>query len=124
MAEARRARAERRTARVAHAAPSGPSDACRLPSPMMNAAMGPDAQEQKGSSQPITEHRDIRTATPSLVRGSGATSHARPEMPHGRHALAMAIELLCYQPALDRHHDWLKRIEDLVATAGHSAALS
>ncbi|KAE8774480.1 hypothetical protein D1007_53140 [Hordeum vulgare] len=79
----------------------------RSPSPVVNAAMGLDAQEQQGSSQPVTEHPDGRTATPSIARASGVASHARPEMPHGRRVLAMATELLCYRPAPDRHNDWL-----------------
>ncbi|KAE8787746.1 hypothetical protein D1007_38211 [Hordeum vulgare] len=86
--------------------------------------MVPKAQEQQGSSQPATEHCDGRTATPSLLRASGATSHARPEMPHGRRALAMATEQLRYRSAPDRHHDWLQHIEELVATAGDSTMLS
>ncbi|KAE8774429.1 hypothetical protein D1007_53201 [Hordeum vulgare] len=123
MGDARRARAEHRTARIAQT-PAGPASARRSPSPVMDAATGPDAQEQHDSSQPVTEHHDGRTATPSLVRGSGATSHARPEVPHGRRVLTMATELLRYRPAPDRHHDWLQRIEELVAAAGDSVALS
>ncbi|KAE8818724.1 hypothetical protein D1007_03543 [Hordeum vulgare] len=84
---------------------------------MENAATGPDAQEQQGSSQPATEQADDRTATPSLVRASWSASGVRPEMPQGRRALAMATELLRYRPAPDRHNDWLKRIEELVAAA-------
>ncbi|KAE8776973.1 hypothetical protein D1007_50335 [Hordeum vulgare] len=124
MADARRARAERLVARVAQTVPAGPACTRRSPSPVLNAATGPDAQEQEGSSQPATEHRDGRTATPSLVRGSGATSHARPEMPHGRCTLAMATDLLRYRPTSDHHYDCLHRIEELVAAAGDSMALS
>ncbi|KAE8809847.1 Puromycin-sensitive aminopeptidase [Hordeum vulgare] len=104
--------------------PAGPVGACRSPPPVVNASTGPNAQEQQGSSQPATEHPDGHTATPSLVRASGSASHARLEMPHGRHALAMAIELLRYQPAPDRHNDWLQRIEELVSAAGDSTSLS
>ncbi|KAE8813973.1 hypothetical protein D1007_08895 [Hordeum vulgare] len=107
MADARRARAERRATRVAQTEPVGPTGARRSPSPMANAATGPDVQEQQGSSQSATEQPDGRTATPSLVRDSGSASCARPEMLHGRHALAMATELLRYRPAPDRHNEWL-----------------
>ncbi|KAE8811867.1 hypothetical protein D1007_11285 [Hordeum vulgare] len=95
-----------------------------LPSPMVNAATGPDAQEQQGSSKTATEQPDGRTATPSLVRASWSASRARLEIPHGRRALAMAAELLRYRPAPDRHNDWLQRIEELIAAAGDPAALS
>ncbi|KAE8784148.1 hypothetical protein D1007_42320 [Hordeum vulgare] len=94
------------------------------PSPVVNAATGPEVQEQQGSSQPVTELVDGRTATPSLVRPSGSVSRARPEMPHGRCALAMATELLCYPPAPDRHDDWLHRIEEFITAAGDSTTLS
>ncbi|KAE8797593.1 hypothetical protein D1007_27248 [Hordeum vulgare] len=124
MADACRARAERRAARIAQTAPAGPAGAHRSPSPVMNAATGPDAQEQQGSSLPVTEHRYSRTATPSLVRGSRATLHARADMSHGRRVLAMATELLRYRPAPDHHHDWLQRIEEHVAAAGDSTSLS
>ncbi|KAE8794603.1 hypothetical protein D1007_30642 [Hordeum vulgare] len=124
MADARPPRAECRAARVAQTAPAGPTGARRSPSPVVNVATGPDAQERQGSSQSATEHRDGRTATLSLVRASKVISHARPEMPHGWRALAMAIELIRYRPTIDRHHDWLQRIEELVAVAGDSTALS
>ncbi|KAE8799272.1 hypothetical protein D1007_25401 [Hordeum vulgare] len=105
MADARRARTECRATCVAQMAPAGPAGARRSPSPVVNAATGPDAQEQQGSSQPTIEHHDGRTATLSLVWASRATSHARPEMPHGRRALSMAAELLRYRSALDHHND-------------------
>ncbi|KAE8793869.1 hypothetical protein D1007_31458 [Hordeum vulgare] len=124
MADARRPCVEHRATRVAHTEPAGLAGACRSPSPVVNAARGPDAQEQQGSSQPATEHPDGRTATPSLVRAFESASRARPEMPHGRRAVAMATELLRYRPTPDCHNDWLQRIEELVATAGDSAALS
>ncbi|KAE8803901.1 hypothetical protein D1007_20161 [Hordeum vulgare] len=82
---------------------------------MANTATGPDTQEQQRSSQPATEQADGRTATPSLVRSSRSASRTRSEMPHGRRGLAMATELLRYQPAPDYHNDWLQRIEELVA---------
>ncbi|KAE8807228.1 hypothetical protein D1007_16544 [Hordeum vulgare] len=106
MADARRARAERCAARVAQTAPGGPAGARRSPSPVMNTATGPDAQEQQGSSQSVTQHRDGRdghNATPSLIRGSW--SALQPKMPHSQRALAMATEQLRYQTAPDRHHD-------------------
>ncbi|KAE8817877.1 hypothetical protein D1007_04502 [Hordeum vulgare] len=96
----------------------GPAGMRRSPSPT-----GPEVQEEQGSSQPATEHPDDHTTTFSLVRASTSASRARPEMPHGRRALAMATELLRYGPAHDRHDDWLQRIEELVAAAGDSAAL-
>ncbi|KAE8818662.1 hypothetical protein D1007_03475 [Hordeum vulgare] len=101
MADACWARDERRTTRVAQTAPVGPAGARRSPSPMANAATGPDAQEQQGSSQRATEQADDCTATPSLVQASGSASRARPEMPHGQRVLVMASELLCYRPAPD-----------------------
>ncbi|KAE8787394.1 hypothetical protein D1007_38667 [Hordeum vulgare] len=91
---------------------------------MVNAATGPEVQEQQGSSQPVTEPVDGRTTTPSLARPSASTSRARPKMPHGRHALAMATELLRYRPAPDRHDDWIECIEELITAAGDSATLS
>ncbi|KAE8819515.1 hypothetical protein D1007_02498 [Hordeum vulgare] len=124
MADARRARAEHRATRVAQTMPVGPYSARWSPSPMANATMGTDAQERQGSSQLATEQADDRTTTPSLVRASGLASRARSEMPHGRRAPAMATELLRNWPALDRHNDWLQRIEELVATAGDSATFS
>ncbi|KAE8809712.1 hypothetical protein D1007_13601 [Hordeum vulgare] len=72
----------------------------------------------------MIEPVDGRTATPSLARPSGSASPARPEMPHGLRALAMATELLRYRPGPDRHNDWLHRIEELITAAGNSAALS
>ncbi|KAE8797378.1 hypothetical protein D1007_27486 [Hordeum vulgare] len=91
---------------------------------MVNAASGLEVQEQQGSSQPVTEPVDVRTATPSLARPSGSASRARPEVPHGWRVLAMATELLRYRPAPDRHDEWLQRIKELITTSGDSAALS
>ncbi|KAE8787133.1 hypothetical protein D1007_38909 [Hordeum vulgare] len=119
MGDARRVRSEHRTTRIAQTAPVGADGTRRLPSPVANAATNPE-----GSFQPVIEQADGRTATPSLARPSGSASHARPEMPHGRCALAMATELLRYRPAPDCHDDWLQRIEELNAVAGDSAALS
>ncbi|KAE8821215.1 hypothetical protein D1007_00843 [Hordeum vulgare] len=107
MADARWDRAERRATHVAQTAPMGPADARRSPSPVVNAAMGPVAQELQGSSQSVTEHPDGRTATPSLIRASGSASRIRPERPHGWRVLAIATELLHYWPTPDRHNDWL-----------------
>ncbi|KAE8788641.1 hypothetical protein D1007_37207 [Hordeum vulgare] len=107
MPDARRARTERRTACIAKTTPTGPAGERWSPSPVVNAAMRPDAQEQQGSSEPATEHPDGRTATPSLVRAFGSASRARPDEPHGQHALAMAAELLRYRSAPDRNDDWL-----------------
>ncbi|KAE8783127.1 hypothetical protein D1007_43457 [Hordeum vulgare] len=105
-------------------APVGPAGMCRSPSPMANVAMVPDAQEEQGSSQPATEQTDGRNATPSLVRASGSATRARPEMPHGRHALALATELLPYRPAPKRHNNRLQRIEEVVFAAGDPATFS
>ncbi|KAE8776009.1 hypothetical protein D1007_51425 [Hordeum vulgare] len=124
MDDARLASAERRATCVAQMAPAGPARVHQSPSPVVNAATGPNAQEQQRSSQPATEHPDGSTATPSLVRASGSASRAWPEMSHGQHALAMATMLLHYRPAPDRHNDWLQRIEELVAAAGDSMVLS
>ncbi|KAE8777323.1 hypothetical protein D1007_49931 [Hordeum vulgare] len=124
MADARRARAERRGTRVVQTVPASPAGAHRSPSPMVNAATGPDAQGQQGCSQPAIEHPDGRTATPSLVQASRSASRARSEMLHGRRVLAMATELFRYRPTLDRHNDWLQRIEEMVTPAGDSAAFS
>ncbi|KAE8787669.1 hypothetical protein D1007_38372 [Hordeum vulgare] len=124
MADARRVCAERRATRIAQTAHVSVTDARRSPSPVVKAANGPEAQEKQGSSQPPTEHVDNRTAIPSLVGPSGWASRTQPELPHGHHALAMAIELLRYQPARDRHDDWLHHIKQLIAVAGDSATLS
>ncbi|KAE8769650.1 hypothetical protein D1007_58729 [Hordeum vulgare] len=124
MADARRAHAEHHATRVSHTALGGPAGARRSPSPMVNAASGPEVQEQQGSSQPATEHPDGRAATPSLARASMSASHARPEVPHGQRVLTMATELLRYRPAPDRLNKWLHRIEELVAAVGDSVALS
>ncbi|KAE8785703.1 hypothetical protein D1007_40552 [Hordeum vulgare] len=124
MADTRRVRAELRATRIARTAPVGAAGARRSSSPVVNAATSPEAQEQQGSSQPPDEHVNGRTAMPSLDRPSGSASRTRPEMPHGRRALAMATELLRYWPAPDCHDEWLHRIEDLIAAARGSAALS
>ncbi|KAE8811434.1 hypothetical protein D1007_11819 [Hordeum vulgare] len=120
MADARPVRTERHATRVAKTAPVGAAGARRSPSPMVNAATGPEVQEQQGSSHPVTEQADGYTTTPLLTRSSGSASHVRPEMPHGRCGLAMATELLRYRPAPDRHDDWLQRIEELIVVAGDS----
>ncbi|KAE8820098.1 hypothetical protein D1007_01797 [Hordeum vulgare] len=124
MADARRVCVECRATHIAQTAPIGAGDAHRSPLPMVNAATGPEAQEQQCSSQPATEQVDGRTATPSLARPSGSASRARLEMPHGRRALAMATELLRCRPAPGHHDDWLHRIKELIVTAGDSATLS
>ncbi|KAE8810857.1 hypothetical protein D1007_12353 [Hordeum vulgare] len=105
MADARRVRAERCATRIAQTAHVGAAGAHPSLSPMVNAATGPEVQEQQGSSQLVTEQVDGRTATLSLAWPSGSASHARPEMPHGRRMLAMSTELLHYRPARDRHDD-------------------
>ncbi|KAE8817744.1 hypothetical protein D1007_04606 [Hordeum vulgare] len=124
MNDACRVRAERRATRIAQTAPVGAASTRRSPSPVVNATTGPKAQEQQGSFQLLTEHVHGRIATPSLATPSGSTSCAQPEIPHDRCVLAMATELLRYQPAPDRHDDWLHRTEELIAAAGDSAVLS
>ncbi|KAE8775650.1 hypothetical protein D1007_51820 [Hordeum vulgare] len=105
MADAIQVHAEHRATRVAQTTPVGPVGARRSPSPLVNVATGSDAPEQQGSSQPATERPDGFTATPSRVQSSRSASRAQPEMPHGWCMLAMATELLRYQPAPDRHND-------------------
>ncbi|KAE8794298.1 hypothetical protein D1007_31018 [Hordeum vulgare] len=107
MTEAHWARVERRTTRVAQTAPVGLAGACRSPSPMANAATGPDIQKQQGSSQLATEQHDGRVVTPLLIRASRSASRARSEMLHGRRALSMATEVLHYRHAPDLNNDWL-----------------
>ncbi|KAE8776023.1 hypothetical protein D1007_51410 [Hordeum vulgare] len=107
MADACGARAERCATHVAQTAPVGAASAHRSPSPVANAATCPEVQEQQGSSQPVTEQADGHTTTLSLVRASRSASRARPEAPHGWRALAMDTEVLRYQPAPNRHNDWL-----------------
>ncbi|KAE8794600.1 hypothetical protein D1007_30639 [Hordeum vulgare] len=107
MADSRHSRAECYATRVAQMAPAGPAGARWSSSTVVNAVTGPDAREKHGSSQTVTKHPDGRTATPSLARASKAASQARPEIPHNRHTLAMATELLRYQPTPDHHDDWL-----------------
>ncbi|KAE8782601.1 hypothetical protein D1007_43993 [Hordeum vulgare] len=124
MADARRARAKRRATCVAHTAPLGPAGARWSPSPMVNAATCPDAQEHQGSSRPTIEQPDGRTATSSLVEASWSASRTRPEMLHGRRALVMAVELLRYWLAPDRHNDWPEGIEELVTATSDPTALS
>ncbi|KAE8792872.1 hypothetical protein D1007_32565 [Hordeum vulgare] len=124
MGDARRVRVERRTTRIAQTALVGAAGARWSLLPMVNAAAGPEVQEQQGSSQPMTEPVDGRTSTPSLARPSGSASRARSDMPHLWRAIAMATELLRYRHAPDRHDDWLHRIEELITAVGDSAALS
>ncbi|KAE8806331.1 hypothetical protein D1007_17486 [Hordeum vulgare] len=124
MADGRRARAEHRATRVTQTTTVGAAGARRSPLSVVNAASGLKVQEQQGSSQPVTEQADGRSTTPSLLRASRSVSRARPEVPHGRCTLAMATELLRYQPAPDRQNDSLQHIEELVAAAGDSAVLS
>ncbi|KAE8784134.1 hypothetical protein D1007_42306 [Hordeum vulgare] len=117
MADYCRAHAERRATRVSQTAPVGPASAHRSPSPMVNAAAGPDAQEQQCSSHSATEQTDGRTTTLPLIRASGSALH-------GRHALSMATELLRYRLAPDHHKDWIQCIEELVAAASDPAVFS
>ncbi|KAE8783123.1 hypothetical protein D1007_43453 [Hordeum vulgare] len=74
MADARRVHMEHRATRIAEIAPVDDAGTRWSPSPVVNAATGPEVEEHQGSSQPVTEPVDGRTATPSLGRPSG--SHA------------------------------------------------
>ena len=97
MADARRARAERRAAlatRVAHTAPVG-GPPRRSPSPATNAATGPVGNKQQASSMHPSVRQDGRTATPSLTP-AGSSSHARRPPMDARAALLMAHELMHY----------------------------
>ncbi|KAE8812640.1 hypothetical protein D1007_10341 [Hordeum vulgare] len=124
MANARRVHVECRATRIAHTVPVGAVGVRCSPSPVVNAATGPEVQEKYGSSQPVTEPVDDRTATPSLTRPLGSAWCARPEMPHGRRALPMDTDLLRYRPVADCHDDSLHCIEELIAAASDSMVLS
>ncbi|KAE8773562.1 hypothetical protein D1007_54177 [Hordeum vulgare] len=99
MDDTRRVHTECRATHIGQTMPVGAAGPRWLLSLVVNAAIGPEAQEQQGSSQPAAEPVDGRTATLLLARPSGSTSRARPEMPHGRYVLATAIKLLRYRPA-------------------------
>ena len=79
MADAHRARAERRAAlaaRVTQIAATGDGCPCRPPSLVANAAIGPVGHEQQASSlHPFVRH-DGRTVTP-LLTPAASSSHAR-----------------------------------------------
>ncbi|KAE8775610.1 hypothetical protein D1007_51875 [Hordeum vulgare] len=105
MGDGRPARAERRATRIAKTAHVGAFGTRHSPSPVVNAATGPEVQEQQCSSHPATGKDDGCTATLSLVRPSGSVSRARAKMPHSLRAVSMATELLRYGPARDRHDD-------------------
>ena len=116
MANARRARAERRAAlaaRIAQTAPvSGPPH--RSPSPAANAATGPAGNEQQASSLHPSVRQDGHNATPSL-NPAGSSSHARRAPVDAQAALCMARELLRYRHIDDLYKDWLDRIAELVS---------
>lgn len=121
MADARRARTERRASlatRVTQTAPVG-SRPRRSPSPATNAATGPTGNEQQASSLHPLVRREGRTATPSLTPGV-SSSHARRTPTDTHAALLLAHELLHYRPVDDLYEDWLARITELVSTAGGS----
>ena len=124
MADARRARAERRaalTARVARTAPvSGPPR--RSPSPAANTAIDPVGNEQQASSLNPSVQRDGRTATPSQPP-TGSSSHAHRAPVDAQAALCMARELLRYRPVDDLYEDWLDRITELVSAARGSPSV-
>ena len=123
MANARRARAERRAAlaaRVTQTAPIG-GPPRRSPSPATNAATGPAGNEQQALSLHPSVRRDGRTATPSLTR-AGPSSHAHRAPMDAHAALLLARELLHYHPVDDLYEEWLARITELVSAAGGSPA--
>ena len=125
MADARRARAERRAAlaaRVAQTAPVGGPPRCS-PSPAANAATGPAGNEQQAFLLHPFVRRDGRTATPSLTP-AGSSSHARRAPTDAQAVLLMARELLSYHAVDDFYEDWLDRIAELVSAAGGSPAPS
>ena len=106
MADARRARAERRAAlatRVAQTAPVGGRPRCFL-SPATNAATGPTRNEQQASSQHPSMQREGRNATPSLTPAA-SSSHARRAPTDAHAALLLARELLHYRPVDDLYED-------------------
>ena len=76
MADARRARAERRATLAAQTAPAGDDAPRRSPSPAANAATGLVGNEQQAASLHPLVRQDGRTATPSLTP-AGSSSHAR-----------------------------------------------
>ena len=106
MADARRARAERRAALAACVAQTalvgGPP--CRYPSPVANAATGPAANEQQVSSLHPSVRRDGHTAPRSLTPADSPT-HARGAPTDVQAALLMAHELLRYRPIDDLYED-------------------
>ena len=121
MADARRARAERRAAlatRVAQTAPVGGRPRRSL-SPAANAATGPAGNEQQASSQHPSVRWEGRTTTPSLTPAA-SSSHARRAPTDAHAALLLARVLLPYHPVDDLYEDWLARITELVSAAGGS----
>src|SRR4051812_49408495 len=133
MADARRARAERRAAlaaRVAQTAPIG-GPPHRSPSPAANAATGLAGDEQQASPLPPPPPPPPRpgggptnnppppprrTATPSLTP-AGSSSHERHAPMGARAALLMAHELLRCRLVDILYEDWLDRIVELVRAA-------
>ena len=125
MADARRARAERRAARatrVTQTAPVG-GPPRRSPSPAANAATGPAGNKQQASSQHPSVRRDGRTASPS-VTPAGLSSHAHRAPMDAHASLLLALDLLHYHPVDDLYKDWLACINELVSAAGGSPAPS
>ena len=119
MADACRARAERRAAlaaRVAQTAPAG-GPPRRSPSPAAKPATCPARHEQHASSLHPSVGRDGRTATPSLTPAV-SSSNARRGSADSQAALLMARELLRYRPVDDFYEEWLDRIAELVSAAG------
>ena len=113
MADARRARAERRAALTAHVAQTAPigGPPRRSPSPAANAATGPAGNEQQASSLHPSVWQDGHTATPSVTS---------PVLHLTRAALLAANELLPYRPVDDLYEEWLDRVAELVHAAGGS----
>ena len=121
MADARRARAERRAALATHVAQTAPvgGPPRRSLSPAAHTATGPAGNKQQASLLHPSLRREGRTATPSLTP-AGSSSHAR-RAPMDVHAvLLLARELLHYRLIDDLYEDWLVRITELVSAAGGS----
>ena len=125
MADARRARAERRAAlatSISQMAPVG-GPPRRSSSPVANAATGPAGNEQQASSLHPSVRRDGRTATPSLTP-AGSSSNARRAPTDAQAALLMAREHLRYHPVDYLNEDWVDRIAELVSIVESSPAPS
>jgi hypothetical protein len=81
------------------------------------------AEEEEEEDLESSYHASGRTE-PSLSFTATATSRARSGSQLApAQALAMAQELLCYQPTADRREGWCARIAELIAIANEDPAL-